>query len=321
MTSSSLEAPRRVLVIDDSELELSLMRTRLRMENITLIERLSGQLGFEVAQTELMDLALIDLEMPDWDGFETIKQFKDSPKTKTVPVIFLSERDDPRLKAKALDLGACDYVTKPFDPVELRARVRVALRTKYLHDLLEHRANLDGLTGLGNRHAMRERLGAEWANCSRRAVPLAVVIADLDHFKRINDQHGHSAGDEILRGVAQTLNASVRQTDFVARYGGEEFVVIAPDCDLMGAHGLAERFRDELAASPFRFGGQKIPVTSSLGITSMLITSSDRPETIIDQADQALYQAKSTGRNRVRAWDQSRPTHRVDNLESRLASY
>src|SRR4051794_19753178 len=144
-------------------------------------------------------------------------------------------------------MGAVDFISKPFDPVELLARVGSALRTKALLDLLESRAHLDGLTELGNRFALRERLPREWEVCRRRNCPMSAVIADLDHFKKINDRHGHSAGDEVLRLAAATLRRHVREGDFVARYGGEEFVVIAPDSNLDGALVMAERFRREIA--------------------------------------------------------------------------
>src|SRR5262249_54634631 len=147
-------------------------------------------------------------------------------------------------------LGAVDYVTKPFDPVELKARIRVALRIKRLQDLLEERAYLDGLTGLPNRFALDDRLATEWARLHRHGGTLAVWIADLDHFKAINDTHGHPAGDEILRGAARILSSTIRTTDLAARLGGEEFVVIAPHCDLDGAFKTAERFRERLAALP-----------------------------------------------------------------------
>lgn len=306
VNTNQSEAPRRVVVIDDSEIDLCLMRTRLRLENILLVERMSGPEGYETAVQTLPDLVILDLEMRGWDGFETIRRLKEDPRTKGIPVIFMSERDDPKLRAKGLDLGAMDFVTKPFDPVELRARIRVGLRSKYLLDLLESRAHLDGLTGLGNRIAMQERLDAEWMHCHQRDVPIAFMIADLDHFKQINDRYGHSAGDEILRSAAQTLNASVRSTDFVARYGGEEFVVIAPDCDLEGAYSLAERFRLELAGRPLQFGKLDIKVTTSLGITSTQADPENSPKGLIEEADQALYKAKSSGRNAVWAWNRGR---------------
>src|SRR4051794_4226277 len=153
-------------------------------------------------------------------------------------------------------MGAVDFISKPFDAVELLARVGSALRTKALLDLLEQRAHLDGLTELGNRFALRERLPNEWLACRHRECPMSLFIADLDHFKKINDKFGHSAGDEVLRLAARTLRRAVREGDFVARYGGEEFVVVAPNCDLEGAINLAERFRGDMADLKVCFRGQ-----------------------------------------------------------------
>lgn len=249
------------------------------------------------------DLILLDLDLPEWSGFETLRRLKEEPTTRDVPVIIVSASHSVMDKAEALDLGAADFVTKPFDPIELRARVRVALRTKSLQDLLEQRAHLDGLTGLGNRMALEERLRIEWAACRRRKCPLAVFITDLDHFKRINDQFGHYAGDEILRRVSTVLREVTRTVDFVARYGGEEFVVIAPDCDLLGAIGMAERFR-------YRVAGLKEPavpkgcqVSASVGVAATTEAVHPEAEEVLHRADRALYAAKAAGRNVVRSWN------------------
>jgi diguanylate cyclase (GGDEF)-like protein len=304
----TLEMTRRVIVIDDSSSCRTLVRAQLSTENIELSEASDGASGLALARDEQPDLILLDLTLPGWDGFETLRRLKDDPATRSIPVIFLSGNADTTEKAMGLDLGAVDFVSKPFDPLELRARVRAALRTKYLQDLLEQRAHLDGLTGLGNRHALQERLTAEWSLCRRRMSPIAVLIADLDHFKRINDSHGHPAGDEILRHTARVLRATVRVGDFVARYGGEEFVVVAPDCDIQGAVGMAERFRAEVAVIEVNSYKARITVTASVGVAAALDLGSAGPGEILAQADKALYQAKAAGRNAVWMWDSHRGT-------------
>jgi diguanylate cyclase (GGDEF)-like protein len=301
------EMTRRVLVIDDSEFVRRMLRIHLLPENIEFFEAADGFTGFSTARRLKPDLILLDLRLPGWDGFETIRRIKDDPITKSIPVIFLSAATDTAEKAKGLDLGAVDFVTKPFDPIELRARVRVALRTKYLQDLLEQRAHLDGLTGLGNRHALEERLEGEWKKCRQNGCPLSVLIADLDHFKKINDEYGHAAGDEILRKIASAFRSTVRGTDFVARYGGEEFVVLAPDCPLEGAVGLAERFRAETANQTVVINKHtRISVTVSVGISSTFDPYAVPAQEVLKRADQALYESKARGRNTVTAWTEGR---------------
>ena len=253
------------MLIDDSELDRRLVRYRLGVENLELIEAPDGHLGLELCRNDPPDLVLLDLGLPDCDGFEILRQLKDDSTTSAVPVILLSASTLSADKAKGLDLGAVDFVSKPFDPIELRARIRVALRTKFLQDLLEQRAHLDGLTGLANRLALEERLICEWAVVLRQGGPLAVWIADIDHFKRINDLYGHTAGDEVLRRAGAALRGSVRATDFVARYGGEEFVVIAPQCDLANAMVRAEEFRSRLERTNIPFDKSLIQVTASIG--------------------------------------------------------
>jgi diguanylate cyclase (GGDEF)-like protein len=188
----------------------------------------------------------------------------------------------------------------------LLARVHSSLRTKAYLDLLEHRAHIDGLTELSNRHALQNRLPQEWDACMRRGNPLAIIIIDLDHFKRINDHYGHAAGDEVLRRMAGVLRSSFRETDFIARYGGEEFVVIAPDCDLASAVMLAERLRVAVAELQIEFRTANIKVTTSIGIALGLDPSQAKPVEALDHADQALYRAKGAGRNAVWIWDPQR---------------
>ncbi len=296
------ESPRKVLLIDDSELDRRLVRYRLGVENLELFEAPDGRMGLELCRSNPPDLVLLDLGLPDCDGFEILRQLKDEPTTSAVPVILLSASTLPADKARGLDLGAVDFVSKPFDPIELRARIRVALRTKFLQDLLEQRAHLDGLTGLANRLALEERLICEWAVILRQGGPLAVWIADIDNFKRINDLYGHTAGDEVLRAAGVALRSSVRASDFVARYGGEEFVVIAPQCDLTNALIRAEDFRSRLERTSIPFDKSLIQVTASIGVAAVPEASSPGPLDLLTYADHALYEAKSDGRNQVKCW-------------------
>jgi diguanylate cyclase (GGDEF)-like protein len=209
-------------------------------------------------------------------------------------------------RVRAFDLGAVDFVSKPFVGAELLARVRAALRTRHLLTMLEKRAHLDGLTGLANRGVLEDRLPREWEACRRRGTSLAVVISDLDHFKAVNDNHGHAAGDEVLRQSAARLGRVVRSSDLVARYGGEEFVVVAPDCDLRAAVKLAERFRTAIAELGIVEHGEPIPVTTSVGVAATSDLARTAPAELLKQADEALYRAKDSGRDATWFWDQDR---------------
>jgi diguanylate cyclase (GGDEF)-like protein len=296
----------RVLLIEDSRFCRFLVRRILEAENIELSEALNGESGLQQARDTRPDLILLDLTLPGWDGFETLRRLKSDSVTGSIPVVFLSASDRTAEKAKGLELGAIDFVSKPFEALELHARVRNALRTKYLQDLLEQRAHLDGLTGLGNRYSLEERFRAVWETARQRTCPLTVVIADLDHFKRVNDTYGHRAGDAVLQRAAAVLKDSVRAGDFLARYGGEEFVVLALECDRPSAIVLAERFRRALERVQVTIDKTTISVTASVGVATATDFERAEPVELIGEADRALYHAKSSGRNNVCIWQADR---------------
>jgi diguanylate cyclase (GGDEF)-like protein len=244
-------------------------------------------------------LILLDLGLPGHDGFEILGRLKEDGDTAAIPVIVVSGTAEPSDRVRSLDLGAVDFVAKPYDTDELRARIRVALRTRRLQELLERRALIDGLTGLANRVALEDRLVTEWAMYQRHGAPLAVLIADLDQFKQVNDRYGHPVGDDVLRRTAIVLRASVRVGDLAARYGGEEFVVVAPHCDTEGAIRSAERFRQRLAEPAVILGPADLGVTVSIGVASVPEDNATSPGDLLSLADEALYLAKSRGRNLV----------------------
>ena len=294
------DRPRRILLIEDSEIDRLWLRARLSCDQIVVQEAADGESGLSACRADPPDLILLDLGLPLCDGFEILRRLKDDARTEPIPVIVVSATDHSADKAHGLDLGAVDYVTKPYDMVELQARIRAALRTKRLQELLEQRAHVDGLTGLANRLALEERLATEWGMHQRHGGALAVWIADLDHFKRVNDTHGHAAGDEALRRAAAVLRSSIRATDLAARYGGEEFMVIAPHCGLAGSLKTAERFRTRLACSTIATDrGASFRVTVSVGVASAPEDQVSSPAELLARADLALYQAKSLGRNQV----------------------
>jgi diguanylate cyclase (GGDEF)-like protein len=237
--------------------------------------------------------------MPDPSGFEVCRRLKADPVLAKSMVIFLSGADSTDDKIHGLNLGAVDYVTKPFDAAELRARVRSALRMKYLMDLLEKKAMVDSLTGLWNRGYLDYRLNAEVSTIRRLARPLGCVLVDVDHFKSINDRFGHPFGDHVLRAIGATMTGNCRAEDVVCRYGGEEFAVLTPGVGAAGAAVVAERMRQKVEALPFDSAGQVIKVTCSAGVADLeTIGLTDGPE-LLAAADRALYEAKLGGRNRV----------------------
>jgi diguanylate cyclase (GGDEF)-like protein len=304
MDLASVDQERvRLLVVDDSRFERLRLRRQFMDDAMTILEASDGPAGLRAAREERPDLILLDLRLPGLDGFETLRRLKDDPATQSIPVIYFSSTNSTSDKARGLDLGAADFVSKPADPIELRARLFAALRHKRRHDALEARALRDGLTGLANRHALDERLRADWVACRGAERPLALWITDLDHFKRINDAHGHAVGDHVLRAAADCLRASVRATDCVARFGGEEFVVVARDCGLSGAAKIAARFRAALSALDIPAPDTPLRATVSVGVASAFDPVPIEPETLLVNADRALYQAKQSGRNSVWVWN------------------
>jgi diguanylate cyclase (GGDEF)-like protein len=302
----SIKENRRVLLVENIHTDRLLLRTWLMADRIEVYDAVDIITGLAACSRFQPNLILLQIRLPTWDGYEVIRRLKDDPRTLSIPVIFLATSATTAEKARGIDMGAVDFISKPIDPVELLARVHSALRTKAYLDLLEQRAHIDGLTELSNRFALEHRLPQEWDSCQQRDQSLAILIIDLDHFKRINDRYGHAAGDEVLRQMALTLRNSFRVGDFLARYGGEEFVVVAPDCDLEGAIRLAEAFRVTVTALRVEFRTSTIMLTASIGIAMAFDSGHAKPIDAFEQADQALYQAKGAGRNAVWIWDQCR---------------
>jgi diguanylate cyclase (GGDEF)-like protein len=303
LPSTTIETARRVLLIESTQSDRYLLRNWLASDRIEVYEAADIINGLAGCPRFLPKLILLQLRLPTWDGFEAIRRLKNDPVTRSIPVIFIADSATTSEKAKGIDMGAVDFISKPFDPVELLARVHSALRTKAYLDLLEHRAHIDGLTELGNRFALQDQLPLAWGTCRRKGCALAVIVADLDHFKKVNDHHGHAAGDEVLRQAAVSLRSATREGDIVARLGGEEFVIVAPDCDVKGAISIAQRFRASVADRKIALRNSTIQVTSSVGISTVPDVTVEEPAIAINHADKALYRAKSAGRNVVWIWD------------------
>ena len=301
-----------VLIIDDSvTVREQIIRT---LESFNLFTRYyeaeDGLEGFKKLLSSPVDIILCDLEMPRIDGFKFLSMLKARPDLQDVPVIILTGMDDQERKIRGLEQGASDYITKPFDPEELVARVKVHLKIKKLQDelkrsneLLLELSNTDHLTGLFNRRYMMEALDKEVQRSIRKGGNLSLIMLDIDHFKQVNDSFGHLQGDVVLQKVALQLQKELRSYDCAARYGGEEFIAILPDSSLKEAVFVADRIR--LAVQGTKFNGplSALTLTVSLGVASFSQEHSPTVDCFIKLADDALYRAKDNGRNRVDFFD------------------
>ncbi len=298
--NTELPNPNRVLVIDDEPSIHKLIAARLRPEGIVVTGELDGVRGIARAITESIDLILLDVGLPNLDGFQVCRKLKEHPSTRNIPIIFLTGDTTMDAKIRGLDMGAVDYVTKPFEQAELRARVRAGLRTKRLQDILERQSFLDGLTGLWNRPYLDQRLESELNVAHRYGRPLGLMMTDIDHFKVVNDTHGHLFGDIVLQGVAEELRGYARRSDIVARYGGEEFAVLLTDTPLSAGTFVAERLRTSVENRRFDVHDELVTVTASFGLAcTENIVGDVTPEALIHAADRALFGSKDAGRNCV----------------------
>jgi two-component system, cell cycle response regulator len=264
--------------------------------------------GVEAAKTtraKEFDLIIISLALDDDHGLRLASQLRAHEETRHIPVLLVVEDSDISELIRGFDLGVSDYLFRPVDRNELLARTRSQIRRRRFHQRLrsnyEHSLTLaliDPLTGLYNRRFLDAHLGTVLQQMQEQGKPVSLVVADVDHFKAVNDTYGHDAGDEVLRAVAQRILANIRSFDMAARLGGEEFVVVMPDTPPEDAMAAAERLRAKIAESPLAVvGGRAICVTASLGVAASI--RGDESATLLKRADQALYAAKRDGRNRV----------------------
>ena len=287
-----------VLAIDDSELIHRLLKTRLQGERLELHNATSSAEGLKKAVALNPDIILLDIAMDGMNGFELLEKLKEDPRTRNIAVIFISATSEAMDRVKGLDMGAIDFISKPFDAFELKARVRSALRTQHLVKMLEQKAQIDGLTGLWNRRYFDQRMIQEISEAKRYSRPLSLVLCDIDRFKRLNDQFGHPFGDFVLDRVAQKLSGG-RTSDIACRYGGEEFGLILPSTNIQQGHEVAERLRIEIVSILWP-NKPDLVVTASFGICDTENVGEEAtPEALLEMTDSALYKAKQAGRNRV----------------------
>jgi len=297
----------RVLIADDDEIYRSLLCSTLPRWGYQVVAVSDGERALASLATEgAPALAILDWMMPGLSGPEVCKRVRASPGPRYTYILLLTARSKMEEVVEGLEAGADDYLTKPFVASELRARLRTAARILGLQEnLLESRRELevlathDPLTQLWNRRAILERLSREWARALREKKSMAVLLADVDRFKEVNDRFGHAVGDQALCEVARRLTAALRPYDLLGRFGGEEFLVAFSTDDPESVGRVAERLREAVAASPFSANGLDIPFSVSIGMAVAPAHPAAGAEALILAADGALYRAKREGRNRV----------------------
>jgi diguanylate cyclase (GGDEF)-like protein len=296
----------KILIADDGAVSRSLLRSLLDEWGYEVTEARDGVAALkELQNPDAPKIAILDWMMPGLNGTDVVQKLREAKADSYTYVLLLTARTDKSDILAGLDSGADDYLTKPFDSQELRARLRVGERIINLQERLEcalaaseFRASHDALTGLYNRGMIMTLLLREAVRCEREKTLLGVVLADVDHFKRINDVYGHSAGDGVLLEIAARMQASLRSYDFLGRFGGEEFLIVVPGCEPNETQDVAERLRESVAKTPIRAGDTNIKVTVSLGAS--VAGPSENPSALLKRADLALYDAKRDGRNTVR---------------------
>jgi diguanylate cyclase (GGDEF)-like protein len=299
---------RTLLIIDDSTAirqQVCKVVTDYQLFH-TVLEAGDGIAGFKLLVENTVDVVLCDVEMPGIDGLKFLAMLQSREDLQNTPVIMLTSHDEIATKVRGLESGASDYITKPFEPQELIARLKVHLQIKTLQDelrrsnrLLLELSQTDPLTRLFNRRHLTEMLENELNRCQRNLAPCSLIMCDIDHFKKVNDGHGHQAGDDVLIVVAELLRKQLRRYDLAARYGGEEFCLVLPETTLQEATEVAERIRARVEAYKFTDNLATLKLTISLGVAALPGGSEKLQDELIRMADEALYLAKRHGRNRL----------------------
>jgi len=296
----------RILIVDDRQSSYERVVATLSAEHAVDVETDPSAALFHAAEGDY-DLIIVSLGLANFDGLRLCSQMRSLERTRNVPILAVAEADNNARLVRGLEIGVNDYLIRPIDKNEMLARVRTQIKKKRYTERLRDNvqasiemAITDALTGLFNRRYMETHLGTLVEQAANRGKPIAVLVLDIDYFKSINDNHGHDAGDDVLREFALRIRKSIRNIDLACRYGGEEFVIVMPETDMGVATMVAERLRRRIATEPFAIqqGSNSLDVTISIGIAA-LAEPADNAATILKRADTALYRAKRDGRNRV----------------------
>jgi two-component system cell cycle response regulator len=296
-----------VLMIEDEEIDIKLIQENLLDTPYRLEVARSAEEAIGVLDHKKVDVLLLDILLPGMDGFELCKRLKSSESTRNIQVLIVTCLSDMNSKIRGIDLGVDDYIVKPFNRAELKARINAAIKKKEYLDSLSHglmaamnSAITDRLTGLYNQAYLKHFLELEIARCQRHGCPLSLIMADLDDFKRVNDTLGHLEGDRVIGEVGRLIRNHVRAIDVAARYGGDEFVIVLPYTGVQAAEETAERIRSELASCARlgdaleELGGLSVSIGIS-GYGPEIVSAMD----MLRQADKSLYHAKENGKNRI----------------------
>ena len=294
------EKKNTLLIVDDENTNLKVLAHILGSE-YTIITAANGLSAIEKAKEYMPDLILLDILMPEMNGYETLSEIKKCEKIQKIPVIFITGLNTDEDEEKGLSLEAADYITKPFSAMIVKLRVRNQIQIVNQLRTIEHLSMVDQLTGLPNRRSFDDRLCMEWKQAIREQTPISILMLDLDKFKKVNDKHGHQQGDIVLQTISNIFPQSFRRSgDFAARWGGEEFIVLLPNTPLDGAMEVAEKIRSDIEnAIIICPNGSTIRITLSLGVNSLVPVKESSVNAFISDADTALYAAKKAGRNKV----------------------
>jgi len=307
----------RILIVDDHEDNVELLRARLESWGFETLSARDGVEALAVIESKLPDLVLLDIMMPKIDGIEVARRVKNNPDLPFIPIIMQTALDSTENKVEGLEAGADDYITKPIDFPELKARVKSMLRIKRLQEEIEererelmeanqrlrHMSQTDALTGLDNRRHIETRIEEMFEHAKRLGEPFSCVMVDLDKFKSVNDEYGHQVGDTVLKQLAKILKNEVREIDHAGRYGGEEFILLLTGTVLDAGVTFAERVRKAIEDHTFTFEGGSLQRTASFGVAAWPHPKILSCDGLVKSADDALYVAKETGRNRVIRFD------------------
>jgi two-component system cell cycle response regulator len=288
--------PARVLVVDDTPLNVKLLTLRLEYEDYIVNTAANGLEALAKIEADKPDIVLLDVMMPGLDGFETCRRIRANPATAHIPVVMVTALRDVDDLVRGFEAGADDFLTIPVNSLALIARIRSQLRQKRYSESLLEQSLIDPLTGAFNCRYLEAQVPRLIARCRAAHKPIAVLMIDVDHFKRINDEHGHAAGNHVLKEIVNRITSALRPSDLVARMGGEEFAVVMPETDLHAGHRIAERLCSRIAGTLVA----DVAITVSIGAAVIPPdTEEEEPDSALRRADAALYEAKRAGRNRA----------------------
>jgi len=291
----------KILVVDDTPTNIQVLNSLLS-DKYQVLFSTSGRDALKIAKRELPDLILLDIMMPEMDGFTVCKHLKASPETSDIPIIFVTAMGNETDESKGLELGAIDYITKPIVPAVVKIRVDNHIELKKNRDLLKRLSNVDGLTGIANRRFFNEQIEKNWVRAINTDAELSLILFDIDYFKQYNDNYGHLAGDDCLRRVADLLENGLKDSNtLLARFGGEEFACILPDTGCSEAQQQADRLREKIHEAQIPTTHSEIAdcVTISGGVATIKPTAKSEINRFINRTDALLYSAKEQGRNQI----------------------